>query len=440
MGALLSYSLSVSAFILVLFPVLHQIANRSTNFRYNRAAILCGFGLSLIIPCILKTAAIPFPIDITESNSMDILNINPSPDKTQTVTYNNTDIVGSTFSFPWLPVAIVIYFSGIIVLLIREMLSFVRLFKILAQSEKMKIDDGHAICRIKGNIASPFSWGNYIFLPNAEADNQECIYIHEKAHGDKKHWIDILFADLLCILLWYNPFAWMTRQLMKLNHEFEADEAVISAGIDTYDYQRLLVVKAMGNRSITLVNSFTPDKRSFRKRVLTMSRNRSSKKPLLIAFCAIPTVSLACAAISMPVSSKLLSNISSYTFNSQPSSLQKPSGAVTQGLTVENDMPKAESDTIKVIPSPCRDQNALADIIRFSIKTIQPEKDTKVNLEIAVDEDGRVENVITDSPDGADIAAAIENELNGIRFEQTMENGRPIKVHFNIPIQVKRQE
>lgn len=124
MGALLSYSLSVSAFILVLFPALHQISNRSTNFRYNRAAILCGSGLSLIIPCILKTAATPFPIDVTESNSMDILNINPSPAKTQTVIDNNTDIVGSTFSFPWLPVAIVIYFSGIIVLLIREMLSF----------------------------------------------------------------------------------------------------------------------------------------------------------------------------------------------------------------------------------------------------------------------------------------------------------------------------
>ena len=40
----------------------------------------------------------------------------------------------------------------------------------------------------------------------------------------------------------------MTRQLIKLNHEFEADEAVISSGMETYDYQRLLVVKAMENR------------------------------------------------------------------------------------------------------------------------------------------------------------------------------------------------
>ena len=95
---------------------------------------------------------------------------------------------------------------------------------------------------------------------------------------------------------------------------------------------------------------------------------------------------------------------------------------------------------IRDSPSPFNDQTALADIIRLSIKTIQPEKGTKVNVEIVVDEDGRVEDVITDSPDGADIAAAIEKELNGIRFEQTTENGRPIKVHFNIPLQVKIQE
>lgn len=440
MGELLSYSLAVSVIILLLFPVLHQIVTRSTNFRFNRATILCGLVLSLILPCIIKGVEISFPMNITVSNNGEILHTNSALLETQTAIYNSTGTRDSIISFPWLPVVIVFYFSGIIVLLIREIFSFLRLFKILNQSEMMRTNDGHTICRIKDDIASPFSWSNYIFLPDTELDNSNCIYIHEKAHTDKKHWIDILFADLFCILLWYNPFAWMTRQLMKLNHEFEADEAVIRAGIDTYDYQRLLVVKAMGNRTIPMVNSFAADKRSFRKRVLIMSKNRSSKKSLLIAFCAIPAVTLACAAISMPVSSKLLSNISAYTFNSQQTSLQKPSDFATQGIAIENDVPKKEPDANKVIPSPFNDQTALADIIRLSIKTIQPEKDLKMNIEIAVDEDGRVEDVFTNSPDGADIAAAIEKELNGIRFEKTMENGQPIKVHFNIPLQVKRQE
>ena len=298
MGELLSYSLSVSIIILVLFPVLHQIVSRSTKFRFNRAAMLCGLVLPLILPFILNVAETSFPMDIDASKSSEILHINPALSEKQTVINNSAGTHHNIFSFSCITAVIFIYFSGIIVLFILEIISFLRLFKIMAHSEKIK-KDGYTICRIKDNIVSPFSWSNYIFLPDTELDNSGCIYIHEKAHTDKKHWIDILFADFFCILLWYNPFAWMTRQLMKLNHEFEADEAVRRAGIDTYDYQRVIVVKAMGNRSIPLVNSFAADKRSFRKRVLIMSKNRSSKKPLLIAFCAIPAVTLACAAISL---------------------------------------------------------------------------------------------------------------------------------------------
>lgn len=437
MGELLSYSLSVSVIILVLFPVLHQIVNRSTNFRFNRFAILCGLGLSLALPFVFKAELISFPADLTMSKVSDIQAVNSTINESETLVDNKMSNL--TIASTWLQIALIIYLTGIIGLFIREIISFLRLFKIIAHSEKIK-KDGYTICRTKDNLVSPFSWGNYIFLPDTELDHSGCIYIHEKAHTDKKHWIDILFADLFCILLWYNPFAWMTRKIMKLNHEFEADETVIRAGIDTYDYQRLLVVKAMRNRSFPLVNSFAADKRSFRKRVLIMSKNRSSKKPLLIAFCAIPTLTLAFVVMSMPVSSKLLSNISAYTFNSQPSSLQKPSDFATKGIAIENDVPKKGPDANKVIPSPFNDQTALADIIRLSIETIQPEKDIKVNIEIAVDEDGRVEDVFTNTPDGADIAAAIEKELNGIRFEQTTENGQPIKVHFNIPLQVKRQD
>lgn len=116
------------------------------------------------------------------------------------------------------------------------------------------------------------------------------IFLHEKAHAQNRHWMDLLFADLSCILLWYNPFVWMTRRLMKLNHEFEADSAVISSGVDTYEYQRLLVMKAMGRRAIPVTNSFAVNRRDFRKRVLLMGKKRSSAKTMLIAFGGIPAV------------------------------------------------------------------------------------------------------------------------------------------------------
>lgn len=113
MGELLSYSLTVSVIILVLFPVLHQIVNRSTNFRFNRAAILCGLLISLTLPFIYKVLAITFPMDVAVFNSEDI-NISPTLSATQAVINNSTRTGSGTFSFQWLPTAIVIYFSGII--------------------------------------------------------------------------------------------------------------------------------------------------------------------------------------------------------------------------------------------------------------------------------------------------------------------------------------
>lgn len=437
MGELLSYSLSVSVFVLVLFFVLHQIVDRSTDFRFNRVAILCGLVLSLSLPFVYKVGAILFPIDIAVFNNGDIISDSLTLSETQDITDNRT--VGRTKSFPWLQTAIVIYLSGVAVLFIREIISFIRLFKMMAQSEKVKTDN-HTICLIKENIVSPFCWGNYIFLHDPEFDNPGCIYTHEKAHADKKHWIDLFFADCFCILLWYNPFAWMTRQLMKLNHEFEADYAVIRSGIEPYDYQRLLVVKAMGNRFLTLANSFTAGKRSFRKRILIMNKRHSSRKALLVAICAIPAIALAYAVISMPVSSQILSKISDYSFNRVSSSLPKQSVPTAQGLAAANDVPAIERDTITVIPSPFEDQSALADIIKLAIKTIQPSKETKVNVEIVVAEDGTVKDVITDPTTAADIAAAIQREFNGIRFDQMTDNGRLVEVRFNVPIQLNKPE
>ncbi len=194
---------------------------------------------------------ISLPPETVVTNVDSVMNMNSTLSVMKTTSVENDSVP----AFPWLSIVLIVYLSGIVVLSCREIISFLRLFRMIAVSEKKRID-GVTICRIADDVIAPFSWGNYIFMQDTELDNSSCIYIHEKAHTVQRHWIDVLFADLFCILLWYNPFAWMTRQLMKLNHEFEADEAVINSGIETYDYQRLLVVKAMGNISIPIANSF----------------------------------------------------------------------------------------------------------------------------------------------------------------------------------------
>lgn len=435
MGGILSYSLSVSVIILMLYPVMHQIINRSCHFRFNRLAVITGLLLSLALPCILDSTLISLPSETVVTNVYSVMNMNSTYSEMQATNIENN----STTALPWLTIVLIVYLSGIFFLSCREIISFLRLFRMIAVSEKKRID-GVTICRIADNVTAPFSWGNYIFMHDTEYDDSSCIYIHEKAHTDRRHWIDVLFSDLFCILLWYNPFAWMTRQLMKLNHEFEADEAVISSGIETYDYQRLLVVKAMGNRSIPIANSFAADKRSFRKRVLIMSKKRPSRKTMLIALFAIPAVALAGTALSMPVPSHFLSEISGYSLREELLSEEKLLDSTPKDPDLEFKPSKPVNETHTVIPSPFEDQESLAEIIRFSVETIQPDKDTKVNIEIVVDEEGRVKDVSSDSPDGAEVAAAISRNFNGVRLEQIIDNGQPLEVHFVVPVHLKKKE
>lgn len=435
MGGLLSYSLSVSVIILLLYPVLQQIINRSRYFRFNRIALLTGLLLSLTLPCVYNGSLLSLPSESAAVNLDSIVNMDSTLSKTPA-----TDITkDSVNTFPWLPIVLIVYLSGIVVLSCREIISFSRLIRMIAVCEKKRVL-GLTICRIADDVTAPFSWGNYIFLPDTDYDDSSCIYIHEKAHTDQRHWIDVLFSDLFCILLWYNPFAWMTRQLMKLNHEFEADKAVISSGIDTYDYQRLLVVKAMGNRFIPIANSFAADKRSFRKRVLIMSKRRPSRKTMLIALCAIPAVALAGTALSMPVPSHILSEISGYSIREELLSEKTQLDSTPKEPDVEPKPSKPESETHTVVPSPFEDQKPLAEIIRLSVETIQPDKDTKVNINIVVDEDGRVKEVSSDNPDGAQVVAAISQRFNGVRLEQITDNGQPLEVHFVVPVHLKKKE
>lgn len=436
MGALLSYSLVVSAFVLALFPVLHQIVGRSTSFRFNRFAIICGLALSLSLPCVLKdsvnmSATTPGNQSTSEAGM------------TAADAFSSRDIISGALekSIPWVAIALAVYFFGIVFLVCREIISYMRLYRMMACAEKTK-SDGMTICRLAENGTAPFSWGRYIFMHDSDMEDPAGkIFLHEKAHAEKRHWMDVFFADLSCILLWYNPFVWMTRRLMKLNHEFEADSVVIRSGVDPYEYQRLLVMKAMGRNAIPVADGFAVNRRDFRKRVLLMGKKRSSGKTMLIAFGGIPAVIAAWIAMSSPVAAGLLESITD--FNTTLPAAERY--AVIPPATVSAKVqPDTVADTIMAtvieIVSPLRDQTELAEIIRKSLSSVKSDRERKTTIGIVVDENGRVKDVKAVNADDEFVEAIVDRALNCVRIEQTTDNGKPIEMRFNIPVTIKKTE
>ena len=129
---------------------------------------------------------------------------------------------------------------------------------------------------------NPHSFLNYIFL-NKKAYQarkiQREILLHEKAHVDQKHSLDILFIEFIQIIFWFNPLFFWLKKATKLNHEFLADEKVISKVQNASQYSDILFQYAGSSHQVSLSSSINYS--LTKKRIIMISKHLSIRKLLL---------------------------------------------------------------------------------------------------------------------------------------------------------------
>ena len=124
---------------------------------------------------------------------------------------------------------------------------------------------------------TPFSFGPWIFLHPDGMDEQTLreVLIHEQAHVRGWHTIDILFSQLVCIVFWWNPAAWVMRREVRLNLEFIADAAVIGRQKDKREYQYRLLGFSTYKNVATIANNFNV--LPLKRRITMMNLKRTSR-------------------------------------------------------------------------------------------------------------------------------------------------------------------
>ena len=85
----------------------------------------------------------------------------------------------------------------------------------------------------------PFSFGSAIFVnvKKYEAGMLRDILLHECAHVSRLHTVDLVLGELVVILGWFNPLAWLLRREMRLVLEFLADARAVVRTASAKDYQ-----------------------------------------------------------------------------------------------------------------------------------------------------------------------------------------------------------
>jgi hypothetical protein len=137
----------------------------------------------------------------------------------------------------------------------------------------------------------PFSFGNAIYVNTSLHTEQELqdIILHEFVHVRQKHSFDIILSEVLCILNWYNPFAWLIRHAIRQNLEFIADQSVLNNGLDKKTYQYHLL-KVIGSSQYSIANKFNFS--SLKKRIAMMNRLKSARVHLVKFIFVLPILAV----------------------------------------------------------------------------------------------------------------------------------------------------
>jgi hypothetical protein len=136
----------------------------------------------------------------------------------------------------------------------------------------------------------PYSFFKYIFVNQADFENgkiEKELLIHEEAHCLQYHSIDLILLELIIIFFWFNPAIWLFKKAILLNHEYYADNRVLTDS-DSNNYYQLLVNLVVQNNTYHMVSNF---KYTFIKNRLIMLTTQSEPSNNAI-FRKIPAILL----------------------------------------------------------------------------------------------------------------------------------------------------
>lgn len=265
-NTILIYLIKVSVALALFYGLYMLCLKRDTFFKLRRAYFFSAILFSLFFPVIA--------IEMPASSNTSV----------QIPTYWLSDIeVGSAVDAETSMEATMGIWSVVLVILaavsafyaVKFIIQLFSLVKLRVANETERLST-YRIIKMKDRRTSPFSFFNWIFI-NSDAHNPfelAEIIAHEQVHVNQYHSIDVVLSEILCICFWWNPFAWLLKKEIKLNLEYLADKGVLESGVDSKEYQYILLQVSNRSTGIPLINNFNVSQ--LKRRITMMNKKKSS--------------------------------------------------------------------------------------------------------------------------------------------------------------------
>ena len=341
----LIYDLKVAVLVAAFYIFYRLLLSRETFHRINRAVLLLTAVASFVLPlCVItlhRTVVLSGGRGLVTLDGLGIAEVAES-------------------QVPlWQTLAVVTFFAGVAVTLGHTLVGVLKVWRLISRSEHHRQPDGTVIC-VTDRKVSPFSWMHYIVLSQSDYEAQDAsVLAHERGHINQHHSLDVLLVDTLTALQWFNPAMWMLRQDLRDIHEYEADAAVLSQGINVRQYQYLLIQKAVATCGYSVANGITHS--TLKNRIHMMLTNKKTNRASWLKLLAMLPIVGAALALNAET-------VNDYVYEETPEQPQKKvvkkgkknASVKMNAKTIEVKEAKAEATEEKAEAAPA--PNPLKDV------------------------------------------------------------------------------
>ena len=447
------YLIKINVALMLLYGFYRLTVSRDTFFGLRRLTLWLIYAVALMVP------ALNLEYWVRDTPTMAGM-ANVYADTFYPVVVVKAQAPGIT----WIDMLLGIYWAGVAVLSLRLVWQLFSIIRLAAISRKQEVE-GITVHLLRGE-GSPFSFFRWVFMYPSTLEGKQLheVMVHECTHVSGLHSLDTLFSELFSIACWFNPFAWLMKQEVRMNLEYLADESVLSDGNarKSYQYHLLGLAYRQPNESTKIANNF--NLLPLKKRIKMMNKRRTSEIGKAKYFLFAPLAGVLLMVSNIECVAREIGEQIPEVAEVQ----QKAEQALNADVAVANPMAKAEAelkaeaktsdatapaDTTKSVVYDIPETmpyfpggqvlmlKYLADNIKYPASAVKAKKQGRVIVTFIVQKDGSVTH--------AKIAKSIDPELDAeaLRVVKGMpkwtpgtQNGKPVNVKYSVPVKFSLQK
>ena len=280
----LYYLLEANLYLILFFAFYYLVLRRETWYQYNRAYLLATSALAFIIPLVQLGMLKPAPV--LSIAQPQVMQINFSPVSTAGTFVADTSWTKEDYY-------LATYLLIACCLLVNLAVKIYKLVRLSRLNAYKKSDKWNIVETDESKGA--FSFFNYLFV-SPQMALSETVIAHELVHIRQKHSWDIVYFEIIKVVNWFNPIAYLLQQSIKELHEFIADREIAGNDEKVDQYTDFLLGNAYGIHESQLTNNLF-NKSLLKKRIMMLHQKRSGNSARLKYLLVLPlSAGLLCAS------------------------------------------------------------------------------------------------------------------------------------------------